>query len=93
MTRTQIDESDALPADRKPTMGQITTDASLAMTAGADTTSGVLTSCVYCLTKNPAVVKRLREEVDALFADAGDDESVLFDSQALAGMKFLNAAM
>jgi len=88
----QIDESDALPTDRKPTLGQITTDASLAISAGADTTSSALTSCIYCLTKNPADLKRLREEVDALFSD-GDDENVLFDNQKLAELKFLNAVI
>lgn len=87
-----IDESDYLPTDRKPTMGQITTDASFAISAGADTTSSVLTSCIYCLTKNPADQKRLREEVDSLFSE-GDDESVLFDNQRLADMKYLNAVV
>jgi len=87
-----IDESDYLPTDRKPSLGQITTDASFAISAGADTTSSVLTSCIYCLTKNPADLKRLREEVDSLFSD-GDDETVLFATQRLADMKFLNAVI
>ena len=52
----------------------------------------MLTSCIYCLTKNPAELKRLREEVDALFAD-GDDENVLFDAQKLADAKYLNAVV
>lgn len=73
-------------------MGQITTDASFAISAGADTTSSVLTSCIYCLTKNPSDLKLLRDEVDALFSD-GDDENLLFDAQRLADMKYLNAVM
>lgn len=87
-----IDESDNLPTDRKPSLGQITTDSSFAISAGADTTSSVLTSCIYCLAKNPSDLKHLREEVDALFSD-GDDESVLFDAQKLVDMKYLNAVI
>jgi len=64
----------------------------LAISAGADTTSSVLTSCIYCLTKSPADLTRLREEVDSLFSGGGD-ESILLDSQTLADMKFLNAVI
>lgn len=90
----QIDESDNLAADRKPSLAQIMTDANTAISAGADTTASVLANCVYCLIKIPADLKRLQLEIDAAPAASDDeDEDVLSDAQKLADMPFLNAVM
>ncbi|MEU6171496.1 cytochrome P450 [Streptantibioticus parmotrematis] len=47
--------------------------------AGHETTSGALSFALYHLLKNPAVLRRARDEVDALWGDAADPEPAFED--------------
>lgn len=88
LTFKQIDEDGILPTP--PSLPQIVTDAALAIVAGSDTTSSLLSNVVYCLLKSPQDYGRLRDEVDATFPA---DEGPPFDAAKLAAMPFLNAVM
>jgi len=44
--------------------GELLAECSVMMNAGTDTTTAALTNTIFLLNKNPAVLKRLREELD-----------------------------
>jgi hypothetical protein len=60
---------------------------SLAIIAGADTTSNALTSILYFLCKYPKVYERLQNEIDNL----GEED--MYDTQKQAHLHYLNAVM
>jgi cytochrome P450 len=64
-------------------------DGGLAILAGSDTTSSALTAVVYYILCNPAVYKRLQEEVDAAFP-SGEEP---LDMTRLSHMEWLNGCM
>ena len=64
-------------------------DAILAIVAGADTTSAVLSGLFYYLLSYPNTYRRLQEEVDATFPLGTDP----FEAVKLADMPYLNAVM
>ena len=61
----------------------------LAIVAGSDTTSGILTAFVYYLLLNPVAYKRLQEEIDSAFT--GREEPL--DAVKLSHMEWLNGCM
>ena len=48
-------------------MDQLVNDGILAMVAGADTVSSMLTSVFACLLANPEIYEKLQEEVDKFY--------------------------
>lgn len=84
----QIDE-DHVEKER-PSEAEVLSDGLLAIVAGSDTTSTVLSGVFYYLLSNPACYKRLQVEVDKTFPPG---EGNPFDSAKLADMPYLNAVM
>ena len=64
-------------------------DGALAVFAGADTTSAVLTTVFYFLLRNPVAYERLQAEVDDAFT-SGDEP---LDVAKLSQMEWLNGCM
>lgn len=75
----------APPADE-----EVVADGVLAIIAGSDTTSTVLSGLFCFVIANPEVYARLQKEVDAFFP-AGEGDP--FDATRLAEMPYLNAVM
>ena len=75
----------APPADE-----EVVADGVLAIIAGSDTTSTVLSGLFCFVIANPNVYERLQKEVDAFFP-AGEGDP--FDATRLAEMPYLNAVM
>nr|BAL05177.1 cytochrome P450 [Phanerodontia chrysosporium] len=73
----------------QPTEDVILSDALLAIIAGSDTTSTILTSAVYCLLTHPDVHKRLVEEVDKFYPPGAD----WCNTEHHADMHYLNAVL
>ena len=61
----------------------------LAIIAGSDTTSSVLTAALYYLLRNPMAYERLQAEVDGAFPNGEDPLDVIKLSQ----MEWLNGCM
>ncbi|OBZ71224.1 hypothetical protein A0H81_08431 [Grifola frondosa] len=72
-----------------PPVEQVTIDGALAIVAGSDTTSCVLSNLFYCILSHPDVYKRLQAEVDAYFPPG---ENAL-NTTNHADMPFLNAVI
>ena len=64
-------------------------DGTLAIVAGADTTSSVLSSVFYCLLTHPNAYAQLRAEIDQYYP-FGED---VFNTSHHADMPYLNAVM
>ena len=69
---------------------ELAIESGLAIAAGSDTTSTVLSGLFYFLLTHPSEYKRLREELDQAFPPGEGDP---FDSAKLAGLPFLNAVL
>ncbi|KAG5640790.1 hypothetical protein DXG03_007187 [Asterophora parasitica] len=80
----QIDEDGV--SDTPPTMAEIVSDGGLAIIAGSDTISNVVTNLFYFLISNPTAYKRLQAEIDEL----GDQVT---DYAKQAPLPYLNAAI
>ena len=61
----------------------------LAIIAGADTTSSVLSNLFWCVLQQPDIYKRLREEVDS-FYPPGEDS---LDGKFINDMPYLEAVV
>ncbi|KAL1746562.1 cytochrome P450 [Schizophyllum fasciatum] len=70
----------------KPAFAEVVADGVLAVTAGSDTTSTVLSVVFYLLLSNPTSYQRLQEEID----NRGDR---LLEFKAQADMPYLNAVI
>lgn len=76
---------------REPPAGEeVVSDGVLAIIAGSDTTSKVLSGLFCFVLANPKCYQHLREEVDRVFPVADGDP---LDSTRLAEMPYLNAVM
>ena len=73
----------------QPPLAQGAIDGALAIVAGSDTTSCVLTNIVYCLMTHPETYERLQAEVD-MFFPPGEDA---MDTAKHPDMPYLNAVM
>lgn len=79
-----MDEDGLLEA--KPTIAEVLSDSSLAIIAGADTTSSVLSSFLYLIMRHPKAYRRVQEEVESLGSDLARPEKQ-------AKLAYLNAAI
>lgn len=73
----------------QPPLEQVAIDGALAIVAGSDTSSCVMTNIVYYLMTHPDVYKRLQEEIDAFFPPGEDAK----DTTKHGEMVYLNAVM
>ena len=61
----------------------------LAIIAGADTTSSVLSNLFWCVLQQPEIYKRLREEVDKCYPPGEDS----LDGKFINDMPYLEAVV
>ncbi|KAH9029477.1 high nitrogen upregulated cytochrome P450 monooxygenase 2 [Lactarius pseudohatsudake] len=78
-----------LPESERPSPADIAQDGQLAIIAGSDTTSSVLTAALYYLLRNPVVYERLQAEVDSAFP-SGEEP---LDVAKLSQMEWLNGCI
>ncbi|KAH9932046.1 high nitrogen upregulated cytochrome P450 monooxygenase 2 [Epithele typhae] len=76
-------------AEPTPPLPEVVADGTLAIVAGADTTSSVLSSVFFCLLSHPESYSRLRAEVDRYYP-RGEDP---FNPRHHGDMPYLNAAI
>lgn len=84
----QLNESGTDDA-HAPSLTEVTSDSSLVIVAGSDTTSTVLSSLFWFLMCNPNIYRRLQDEVDSVFPPG---ENALDPSKHIH-MNYLNAVM
>ena len=73
MTVQQSNEDGA--EKQSPPKAVVVSDGALALAAGSDTTSTVLTAAFWCMLTRPQVYERLREEVDKFYPPGEDSTS------------------
>jgi len=78
-----------LPETERPSFDDLAQNGSLAIIAGSDTTSSVLTAIIYYLLLNPAAYERLQEEVDDAFP-SGEEP---LDAVKLNQLEWLNGCI
>jgi len=78
-----------LPETERASFSEVAQDGVLAIIAGSDTTSGVLTAIIYYLLLNPAAYERLQEEVDCAFP-IGEEP---LDAEKLSRLEWLNGCI
>jgi len=78
-----------LPENERPPQGQIAQNGQLAIIAGSDTTSSVLTAALYYLLLNPEAYESLQAEVDGAFP-SGEEP---MDVTKLGQMEWLNGSI
>ena len=78
-----------LPEAERPSINDVAEDGRLAIIAGSDTTSGVLTALLYYLLLNSEAYEHLQGEVDSAFT-SGEDP---LDAVKLSHMEWLNGCM
>ena len=78
-----------LPESDRPSHGEIAQNGQLAIVAGSDTTSSILTAVLYYLLHNPVAYENLQAEVDAAFP-SGEEP---LDVTKLGQMEWLNGCM
>jgi len=78
-----------LPEAERPSVNDVAEDGGLAIIAGSDTTSSVLTALLYYLLLNPEAYKHLQEEVESAFT-SGEEP---LDTVKFRHMEWLNGCM
>ncbi|OSD00805.1 high nitrogen upregulated cytochrome P450 monooxygenase 2 [Trametes coccinea BRFM310] len=76
-------------AEPTPPLPQVVADGALAVVAGSDTTSSVLSNLVYCLLTHPEAYARLRSEVDTYYPPGED----ALNTKHHADMPYLTAVI
>lgn len=76
-------------AEATPPLSQVVADGALAVVAGSDTTSSVLSNLFFALLTHPDTYARLKAEVD-LYYPPGEDA---LNTKHHADMPYLNAVM
>ena len=77
------------PESERPSHGEIAQNGQLAIVAGSDTTSSILTAALYYLLRNPVAYEHLQAEVDGAFP-SGEEP---LDVTKLGQMEWLNGCM
>ncbi|KAI0640071.1 high nitrogen upregulated cytochrome P450 monooxygenase 2 [Trametes polyzona] len=72
-----------------PPLSQVVADGALAVVAGSDTTSSVISNLIFCLLTRPEAYARLKAEVD-LYYPPGEDA---LNTKHHADMPYLNAVI
>jgi len=70
-------------------MFELEKEAGVLINAGSDTTATAMTHCLYYLIRNPPVLKKLREEVDAVLG--GQDTAARYEQ--VKDLKYLRACI
>ena len=84
-----MQSGEELPEAERPSLDDVAQDGELAIIAGSDTTSSVLTALLYYLLLNPEVYNRLQEEIDSTFTNGEEP----LDAAKLSHMVWLNGCM
>ena len=77
------------PESERPSTAELAQNGQLAIVAGSDTTSGVLTAALYYLLRHPVAYEGLQAEVDGAFP-SGEEP---LDVTKLNQMEWLNGCM
>ena len=78
-----------LPENERPSHDEVAQNGQLAIVAGSDTTSSILTAALYYLICNPVAYEHLQVEVDGAFP-SGEEP---LDVTKLGQMEWLNGCM
>jgi hypothetical protein len=84
-----LQSGEELPETERPSFSDLAQNGTLAIIAGSDTTSSILTAIIYYLLLNPAAYERLQEEVDSAFP-SGEEP---LDAVKLSHLEWLNGCM
>jgi cytochrome P450 len=87
--RTRLQSGEELPESGRPSTAQLAEDGQLAIIAGSDTTSSVLTATIYYLLHNLVAYECLQAEVDSAFPSGEEPLEITKLSQ----MEWLNGCM
>ena len=85
----RLQSGEELPETERPSFDDVAQNGTLAIIAGSDTTSSILTAIIYYLLLNPATYERLQEEVDSAFPS----EEEPLDAVKLSHLEWLNGCM
>lgn len=85
----RLQSGEELPETERPSFEDLAQNGTLAIIAGSDTTSSILTAIIYYLLRNPAAYDRLQEEVDSAFP-SGEEP---LDAVKLSHLEWLNGCM
>ena len=85
----RLQSGEELPETERPSFDDVAQNGTLAIVAGSDTTSSVLTAIIYYLLLNPAAYEHLQGEVDSAFP-SGEEP---LDAAKLSHLQWLNGCM
>jgi cytochrome P450 len=85
----RLQSGEELPEAERPSFEDIAQNGTLAIIAGSDTTSSVLTAIIYYLLLNPVAYEHLQEEVDSAFPSGEEPLDVV----KLSHLEWLNGCM
>jgi cytochrome P450 len=85
----RLQSGEELPETERPSFNDLAQNGTLAIIAGSDTTSSILSAIIYYLLLNPAVYERLQEEVDSAFPNGEEP----LDAVKLSHLEWLNGCM
>jgi len=86
---SRVQSGEELPETERPSFYDLAQNGAIAIIAGSDTTSSVLTAIIYYLLLNPAAYESLQEEVDGAFSDGEEP----LDAVKLSQLEWLNGCM
>ena len=84
-----MQSGEELPETERPSFNDLANNGLLAIIAGSDTTSSVLTAIIYYLLLNPIAYEHLQGEVDGAFP-SGEEP---LDTVKLSQLEWLNGCM
>lgn len=89
LTSWKLQSGEELPEAERPSFEDIAQNGTLAIIAGSDTTSSILTAVIYYLLLNPVAYEHLQEEVDSAFPNREEP----LDALKLSHLEWLNGCM
>ena len=87
--RNPLQSGEELPETERPSFSDLAQNGTLAIIAGSDTTSSILTAIIYYLLLHPAAYECLQEEIDSAFP-SGEEP---LDAVKLSHLEWLNGCM